>query len=48
MTADLQALDARVLRQLKCAGAKIWVERYLSDPTSTFTKADAPIDLQTC
>jgi hypothetical protein len=48
MTAELQPLDAEIFGQLKSAGSKLWVEKYLFDPSQHFTKADASLSLQNC
>jgi hypothetical protein len=48
MTAELQPLDAKLFGQLKSAGSKRWIQEYLYDPSTKFSKATASIGLQEC
>jgi hypothetical protein len=48
MTADLQPLDVEIFGQLKSAGSKIFLRKYLIDPSYKFSKADASLALQDC
>jgi hypothetical protein len=41
-------LDAEIFGQLKSSGSKLWLEKYLFDPSQHFTKVDASIALQQC
>jgi hypothetical protein len=46
MTADLQPLDAEIFGQLTSDGSKIWIQKYLIDPSYKFSKANASLALQ--
>jgi hypothetical protein len=48
MTAELQPLDTKNFGRLKSAGSKLWVTKYLFDPSQHFTKADTSLALQDC
>jgi hypothetical protein len=48
MTTDLQPLDAEIFGQLKSAGSKIFLGKYLIDPSYKFSRAEASLVLQYC
>jgi hypothetical protein len=48
MTAEPQPLDAEIFGQLKSAGSKLRVNKYLFDPSQSFIKEETSLSLQNC